>query len=312
MPFRLTFRTPCPDNVREENGEVKFDDPVVAVVDMYRLYDVWVPLGEFDLDPGHFPISGRVREYDITREEPPAEITFGPVRYIPLFETEEPSGETLTRFDPPVGAPSEREGPLGPEVHGLFAGQFPKWSPMWYDINPFLNFYYLGYHTGADLNLTTSPVADKGAPIYAAADGVVTCVKRYRGWGNIIVIEHGPARVTLPDGSTEVRNKIYTRYGHTQNEIVREGETVQRGQQIGEIGLAEGATSGWHLHFDVCYSGILADKPWHWPDLRKYRALKSQGVSTNSVEYKETLVKMKREVTENYVDPLQFIKANHG
>ena len=80
-------------------GAIYLDEKVV-LVDMYELSDVWYPLGEFDLDTACFEGIGRVRQYDISQEEPEAEASFGPVRWIPLT-----SCEGGNRFDAPVGTP---------------------------------------------------------------------------------------------------------------------------------------------------------------------------------------------------------------
>ena len=74
---------------------------------------------------------------------------------------------------------------------------------------------------------------------------------------------------------------------------VRVGDAVSRGDLVGYIGLAAGATAGWHLHFDVCYSGMLGKRPSHWPDQRNGRDAQ------------------KAEVLRNYLDPLNFIRDNH-
>lgn len=81
-----------------------------------------------------------------------------------------------------------------------------------------------------------------GAPIYAAASGVVILSKGSGwngGYGNYIVIKH-------PNGTQ-------TLYAHLSANLVRVGESVTRGQQIGKMGNT-GRTSGptgVHLHFEV-------------------------------------------------------------
>ena len=91
-------------------------------------------------------------------------------------------------------------------------------------------------HSGIDMALNSGATA--GAPVYAAADGVVRCVvnANYPGW--VTVIEH-----TLGDGS-----KKYTQYGHTSAPSVALNATVTRGQQIATI-LNQAGNS--HLHFEV-------------------------------------------------------------
>lgn len=286
-------------NFRVEAGKPAYDD-TVAVVNQYDLFDVWHPLGEFDLDVSGNPMSGRVRQYDLSLEEPPLEISFCPVRWVPLFAQ---PGDA-PRFDSPVGTQAEREGP--------FSTQASMWVGSWYDSNPFLNWYFLGYHTGADLNLITAADADKNAPVYAVADGVVIFAGQGSGkWGKIAVVEHPDALVTLPNGQTR-RQVVYSRYGHlTDNILVKKGDAILRGQQVGNIGLALGVTSGWHLHFDIAYSDRLKTNPSHWPDMTKVNQLKAAG-KTNTKEYRDAQAVVMQTVVANYVDPLRFMKDNHG
>jgi murein DD-endopeptidase MepM/ murein hydrolase activator NlpD len=86
-------------------------------------------------------------------------------------------------------------------------------------------------HAGIDI------AADTGTPIYAAASGVV----QYSDWnsggyGNMVEVVH-------PDGS-------FTRYAHLNRSMVREGQRVQQGEQIAEMG-STGYSTGPHLHFEV-------------------------------------------------------------
>lgn len=285
-----------------ERGEVVVDDSL-AIVDMNELFDVWVSLGDFYLDQSLHHTIGRVRQYDLTREDPRTEVSFGPVRWVPLdaFQGDRPS------FDSPVGTPEERAGPF-PSGRVAF-GKYPIWAGEWLDVNPFLTWYTYGYHTGADLNLPGASGADKGKPIHAIGDGLVTYAGKAGTWGNIIVIEHPEALVTYPDGRIE-KQRVYSRYGHVEDRIlVRAGQTVSRGQNIGFIGLAEGATAGWHLHFDVSYTDILKKRPAHWPDLTAVRGPRSS--SRLSDAYRNGQASVMRQVTSHYLDPLRFIRDNH-
>jgi murein DD-endopeptidase MepM/ murein hydrolase activator NlpD len=286
------------------SGQPPFDS-ALTLIDQAELYDQWVSLGEYHLDPAQNPLSGRVRQVDLSREDPPVELAFGPVRYIPL-DYHPPAGKV--RFDSPVGTPEERDGPF--PTGSFMWRKYPIWAGQWVDVNPFLNWYSQGYHTGADLNLPGASAADKGKPIYAVSDGVVTYAGRAQGWGYIVVVEHPDALVTLPDGKSR-RQVVFSRYGHVEPEIpVRSGQEIARGTLVGRIGLGEGYVSGWHLHFDVCYSDMLRRRPAHWPNLGSYRAVqKSLTVQPRAVtSSKESIM---REVLANYVDPLRFISDNH-
>lgn len=97
-------------------------------------------------------------------------------------------------------------------------------------------------HNGVDL---AGPL---GTPIYAARDGEVVAAGPASGFGNWIVIRH------------EVDGKrVDTVYGHMSRPgvLVRLGDKVKAGQQIGKIGN-EGQSTGPHLHFEV-WDGGRAD-----------------------------------------------------
>jgi len=75
-----------------------------------------------------------------------------------------------------------------------------------------------------------------GAPIYAAAKGVVSFVGRRSGYGNVVEISHG--------------NGLMTRYAHMSAFHARVGQKVAGGDTIGAIG-STGRSTGPHLHFEV-------------------------------------------------------------
>lgn len=86
-------------------------------------------------------------------------------------------------------------------------------------------------HKGLDISGT-----GHGSPIYAANDGVVL-ESRYDSFnGNFIVINHN--------------NGYYTIYAHMSALLVKKGNIVTIGQQIGKMG-ATGYAFGTHLHFGV-------------------------------------------------------------
>jgi hypothetical protein len=76
------------------------------------------------------------------------------------------------------------------------------------------------------------------------------------------------------------------------------------------VGLPAGQVSGWHLHFDVCYTDLLKSRPAHWPDMSRVRALQKAKVSVNSAQFRQAQAAVKREVVNHYLDPFQLIKDN--
>lgn len=96
-------------------------------------------------------------------------------------------------------------------------------------------------HAGIDI---AAPV---GTPIFAAAPGVITYAQwNEGGYGNLVEVTH-------PDGSI-------TLYAHNERILVREGQQVEQGQQISEMG-STGFSTGPHLHFEIHPRGRGAVDP---------------------------------------------------
>ena len=85
-------------------------------------------------------------------------------------------------------------------------------------------------HDGVDI---AAPI---GTAVHAAESGTVIYAGRLRGYGNVIIVRHDDHYVTV--------------YGHDSANLVREGDSVSRGQVIGSIGDS-GRTNGANLHFEV-------------------------------------------------------------
>ena len=92
------------------------------------------------------------------------------------------------------------------------------------------------FHSGVDMP------GRVGDPIYATGDGVVESIERSRarrGYGTQILINHGFG--------------YKTRYAHLNKLHVEKGDTVKRGQLIGDMGNTGQSTSP-HLHYEVIYN----------------------------------------------------------
>ncbi|GAB4539174.1 MAG: hypothetical protein Kow0063_27730 [Anaerolineae bacterium] len=82
----------------------------------------------------------------------------------------------------------------------------------------------------------------QGAPVVAADSGyVVAAGWDDSGYGRMVVIDHS--------------NGFQTLYAHMQVYYVEVGDSVAKGEQIGEVG-STGNSSGPHLHFEVRQNGI--------------------------------------------------------
>lgn len=124
--------------------------------------------------------------------------------------------------------------------HLADAFDFPVGKP---DTKRYYNAQRFGenYHLGDDWNGTGGGNTDLGDPVYAIGNGYVKFAEDYGGgWGNIIRVVH-----FLPD--EEVCESFYA---HCDTILVKEGQWVKRGEQIGTIGNADGMYYA-HLHFEM-------------------------------------------------------------
>jgi len=101
-------------------------------------------------------------------------------------------------------------------------------------------------HFGEDWNGRGGGDTDLGDPVYAVADGVVTFAHNVRtGWGNVVLTRHA-----YRDPATGQVKFCDTLNGHLNQIIVKEGQQIKRGQQIGTIGTNFGMYPA-HLHFEI-------------------------------------------------------------
>ena len=90
--------------------------------------------------------------------------------------------------------------------------------------------------------------APGGQKIVSVADGVVLYADWFKGYGRLIVLDHG-------DG-------YYTVYAHAAEILVKMGDHVAKGQTIGSVGNT-GSVAGSQLYFEVRYRGGPQD-PVAW------------------------------------------------
>ena len=91
-------------------------------------------------------------------------------------------------------------------------------------------------HRGVDYAART------GTPIYSAGDGKIIFRGKQRGYGNVVIVQHG--------------NTYNTLYAHMSkfNSKARKGSRVKQGQTIGYVGQTGWAT-GPHLHYEFRVNG---------------------------------------------------------
>lgn len=96
-------------------------------------------------------------------------------------------------------------------------------------------------HLGDDWNGKGGGNSDLGDPIYAIANGYVVFAENiHGGWGNVIRIVH----------YINKNKQVESLYAHCDKIMVKQGQYVKKGQQIGTIGTNDGQYYA-HLHFEI-------------------------------------------------------------
>ena len=90
--------------------------------------------------------------------------------------------------------------------------------------------------------------APPGREIRAIHDGTVVYADWFRGYGKLIILDHGQG--------------FYTLYAHLSDLLVPRGEETQTGQPIGRVGET-GSLEGPQLYFELRYQGVPQD-PLVW------------------------------------------------
>lgn len=108
-------------------------------------------------------------------------------------------------------------------------------------------------------------VGRRGQPVYASAPGkVVYSGSGLRGYGQLVIIKHNQAYLSA--------------YAHNSKLLVKEGQSVGRGQQIAEMGDSDAGRV--QLHFEIRRFGKPVDPMRYLPN-RLPPAVQSSGLGRN-------------------------------
>ncbi len=143
-----------------------------------------------------------------------------------------PSAGTPTT-KPPVATPTRPPTQPQPPVNAAFAWRWPADGAI------------VGRFAAGDPTRQGIDIAGKsGAPVRAAADGVVVYSGAgLVGYGELIIVKHDEQWLSA--------------YGHNRARLVNEGQRVNAGDQIAEMGRS-GASRDM-LHFEIRYNGKPQD-----------------------------------------------------
>lgn len=126
------------------------------------------------------------------------------------------------------------KGRLEPPVKGKIISKFGTKRKG--DYNAFT------FQSGIDIK------ADRGTPVKTVFSGEVIFAQWLKGYGNLMIINHG--------------NSYYTLYAHIEELYKKKGERVDTGEIIGTAGDT-GSIKGSCLHFEVRHHGKSVD-PLNW------------------------------------------------
>ncbi|AQU99819.2 murein hydrolase activator EnvC family protein [Desulfococcus multivorans] len=147
------------------------------------------------------------------------------------------------RIEKPKKAPSTGNAPTGfARLKGLL--KLPVEGRIISSFGPYRNKEYgvMNFQSGIDIQ------ADRGAPIRSVHGGRVIFSNWFKGYGNMIIIDH--------------EDHYYTLYAHAEELFKRKGDPVHADEVIGTVGDS-GAVGDPVLHFEVRHHGKPVD-PMTW------------------------------------------------
>jgi septal ring factor EnvC (AmiA/AmiB activator) len=164
-------------------------------------------------------------------------------------ERQRRSGRTASRREPSRETPAGRDDTPDIQDDGRFSrlkGKLP-WPAVGSLLSTFGRQEHPRFHT-VTFNRGIGIAAPEGRDFVAVADGEVIYADWFKGYGRLIILDHGGGYFTL--------------YAHAAEIWSRSGDNVTRGQVIGKVGDT-GSLEGPQLYFELRHKGKPQD-PLAW------------------------------------------------
>lgn len=185
------------------------------------------------------PVAGNT---DTVKREPRAGKEPYSEQALALAQGQAPKPETAAKAPEPVAAVTKPETPPEAKPAPAPGGDDIPW--IWPSSGKLIGTFSEGGSKGVDI------AGKAGDPVIAAADGrVVYSGTGLRGYGKLVILKHN--------------NTYLSAYAHNQTILVKEGQTVSKGQKIAEMGNSDADQV--KLHFEVRRQGKPVDPMKYLP-----------------------------------------------
>lgn len=151
-----------------------------------------------------------------------------------IYKQQEEDSKRLTQKEVPAITLKPKKGILALPVQGKLISVYGRHKNT--DFNTYT------FNSGIDIS------APLGQVVRAAGSGEVIYTGSIKGYGQIIIIDHG--------------GRVTTLYAHLSKILIDIGDKVKKGQIVGQVGDSGGVSST-RLHFEVRVEGKPTD-PMNW------------------------------------------------
>lgn len=151
-----------------------------------------------------------------------------------IYKQQEEDSKKVTQKEVPAITLKPKKGILALPVQGKLISEYGRHKNT--DFNTYT------FNSGIDIS------APLGQVVHAAGSGEVIYTGSIKGYGQIIIIDHG--------------GRITTLYAHLSKILIDIGDKVKKEQVIGQVGDSGGVSST-RLHFEVRVEGKPTD-PMNW------------------------------------------------